>query len=137
MLLEDNYDAKHRAGVSCRSTALLDHTDAITSRHFLTGAFFIAFGFVFSLLFSATVENVYPCGNDLAALCPRYISVKRGFFICIAISIALNPWCVTFPLAFHRLLSFSDGFHPQVPFGFGGQVHHRALVLPNLPVLVS
>ncbi|GJN94389.1 hypothetical protein Rhopal_007469-T1 [Rhodotorula paludigena] len=69
MLLEDNYDAKHRAG-----------------------AFFIAFGFVFSLLFSATVENVYPCGNDLAALCPRYISVKRGFFICIAISIALNPW---------------------------------------------
>ncbi|BGP51798.1 hypothetical protein JCM10450v2_007754 [Rhodotorula kratochvilovae] len=69
MILDDNYDAKHRAG-----------------------CFFIAAGFVFSLLFSATVENAYPCGNDLAALLPRYISIRRGFFLCIAISCVINPW---------------------------------------------
>ncbi|GAA6050846.1 hypothetical protein JCM3770_005736 [Rhodotorula araucariae] len=69
MLLSDNYDAKHRAG-----------------------CFFIAVGFVYCLLFSCVVENIYPCGNDLAALCPRYISIARGFFLCLAISCVLNPW---------------------------------------------
>ncbi|KPV73361.1 uncharacterized protein RHOBADRAFT_17169 [Rhodotorula graminis WP1] len=68
-LLEDNYDAKHRAA-----------------------AFFISTGFLYSLLFSCLVENIYPCGNDLAALLPRFISVKRGFYICIAASCLLNPW---------------------------------------------
>ena len=24
----------------------------------------------------------YSAGNDIAALCPRYITVKRGFFVC-------------------------------------------------------
>ncbi|GAA6008307.1 hypothetical protein JCM10207_000080 [Rhodosporidiobolus poonsookiae] len=69
MLLEDNYDSKHRAG-----------------------AFFIAAGFVYSLLFSCLFENVYCCGNDLSSLCPKYISIKRGFFICIAVSCIINPW---------------------------------------------
>jgi len=79
--LDANYDAKHRAG-----------------------AFFIALGFIYCLVFSCVVENIYrascpsvvpahepkliifrpaACGNDLAALLPRFMSVKRGFFICI------------------------------------------------------
>lgn len=107
MLLEDNYDAKHRAG-----------------------AFFIAAGFVYSLLFSVSsrlprahgllrltfstrpqcvFENIYcefgdshhlseadvrraGCGNDLASLCPKYISVKRGFWICLLGCAAFCPW---------------------------------------------
>ncbi|KWU43684.1 hypothetical protein RHOSPDRAFT_29589 [Rhodotorula sp. JG-1b] len=64
-LLVDNFDAAHRAG-----------------------AFFISAGFVYSLLFS----NVYCCGNDLASLCPRFISVKRGFYICLVGSAVINPW---------------------------------------------
>ncbi|KAJ8291738.1 Uracil permease [Rhodotorula toruloides] len=69
MLLEDNYDAKHRAG-----------------------AFFIAAGFVYSLLFSCVFENIYCCGNDLASLFPKYISVKRGFWICLLGCAAFCPW---------------------------------------------
>ncbi|GAA5979906.1 hypothetical protein JCM10908_001460 [Rhodotorula pacifica] len=69
-LLVDNFDAAHRAG-----------------------AFFISAGFVYSLLFSVSVfENVYCCGNDLASLCPRFISVKRGFYICLCASAVINPW---------------------------------------------
>ncbi|GAA5966916.1 hypothetical protein JCM8115_006204 [Rhodotorula mucilaginosa] len=69
-LLVDNFDAAHRAG-----------------------AFFISAGFVYSLLFSVSVfENVYCCGNDLASLCPRFISVKRGFYICLVGSAVINPW---------------------------------------------
>ncbi|GAA5821030.1 hypothetical protein JCM11251_001930 [Rhodosporidiobolus azoricus] len=68
-LLEDNYDAKHRAA-----------------------AFFIGVMWTYSLMFSCVFENVLPAGNDIASLCPRFISIKRGFFICIAISMIINPW---------------------------------------------
>ncbi|BGP20101.1 hypothetical protein JCM10213v2_008236 [Rhodosporidiobolus nylandii] len=68
-LLADDYTPAHRAG-----------------------AFFIGAGFCYSLLYSCVFENVYCCGNDLASLCPRFISVKRGFMICIAVSCLLNPW---------------------------------------------
>ncbi|GAA6038779.1 hypothetical protein JCM8097_002886 [Rhodosporidiobolus ruineniae] len=69
LLLEDNYSSKYRAA-----------------------AFFIGALQVYSLMFSCLFENVMPCGNDLAALCPRWISIKRGFVICILVSILLNPW---------------------------------------------
>lgn len=35
---------------------------------------------------------MYCCGNDLASLCPRFISVKRGFYICLVGSAVINPW---------------------------------------------
>lgn len=31
-------------------------------------------------------------GNDIAALFPKYISIKRAFWICMASTWALNPW---------------------------------------------
>ncbi|TKA51489.1 hypothetical protein B0A53_05544 [Rhodotorula sp. CCFEE 5036] len=71
-LLVDNFDAAHRAG-----------------------AFFISAGFVvgfFTLSRLCVFENVYCCGNDLASLCPRFISVKRGFYICLVGSAVINPW---------------------------------------------
>ncbi|PYH91152.1 NCS1 nucleoside transporter [Aspergillus ellipticus CBS 707.79] len=53
---------------------------------------FISLAFVYSTVFSAIFENSIPAGNDIAALLPRYITVKRGFFICAILSFAICPW---------------------------------------------
>ncbi|GAA6017004.1 hypothetical protein JCM11491_006126 [Sporobolomyces phaffii] len=67
-LLEDDYNPGRRAGV-----------------------FFIAGGFVFSLLYSCVIENVYCASNDLASLAPRFISVKRGYVVCLVATIIIMP----------------------------------------------
>lgn len=56
------------------------------------GCFFIALMFVYCAIFSSIFENSLPAGNDLAALFPKYITIRRGFFICAVISFAINPW---------------------------------------------
>ncbi|KGO51334.1 Permease, cytosine/purine, uracil, thiamine, allantoin [Penicillium expansum] len=53
---------------------------------------FISLAFVYSTVFSAIFENSIPAGNDIAALLPKYISIKRGFFICAVLSFAICPW---------------------------------------------
>lgn len=68
-MLTDSYSAKYRAG-----------------------AFFIALGFTYSSLFSCAFENVLPAGNDISAILPKYISMKRAFAICQILTIAINPW---------------------------------------------
>ncbi|CAI6336789.1 unnamed protein product [Periconia digitata] len=56
------------------------------------GCALISLAYVYSTVFSAIFENSIPAGNDIAALLPRYITVKRGFFICAVISYAICPW---------------------------------------------
>ncbi|RGP78377.1 hypothetical protein FLONG3_3513 [Fusarium longipes] len=56
------------------------------------GCAFISFAYVYSTVFSAIFENSIPAGNDIAALMPKYITVKRGFFICAVVSYAICPW---------------------------------------------
>ncbi|KAK9342067.1 permease for cytosine/purines, uracil, thiamine, allantoin-domain-containing protein [Lipomyces starkeyi] len=56
------------------------------------GCFFIALMFVYCAIFSSIFENSLPAGNDLAALFPKYITIRIGFFICAVVSFALNPW---------------------------------------------
>lgn len=56
------------------------------------GCAFIGLGFVYASVFSAIFENSISAGNDIAALCPRYITIKRGFFICAAFTYAICPW---------------------------------------------
>lgn len=56
------------------------------------GAFFIALCFTYSGLLSCVVENILPAGNDIAALYPKYISIRRGFFICALLTWACVPW---------------------------------------------
>lgn len=56
------------------------------------GCFFIALMFVYSAMFSSIFENSLPAGNDLAALFPKYISIRKGFYICAVVSFAINPW---------------------------------------------
>ncbi|KAJ5141302.1 hypothetical protein N7526_002297 [Penicillium atrosanguineum] len=53
---------------------------------------FISLAFVYSTVFSAIFENSIPAGNDIAALMPRYITIRRGFFICAVLSYAICPW---------------------------------------------
>lgn len=56
------------------------------------GCALISLAYVYSTVFSAIFENSIPAGNDIAALAPRYITVKRGFFICAVLSYAICPW---------------------------------------------
>ncbi|KIX01488.1 uncharacterized protein Z518_09214 [Rhinocladiella mackenziei CBS 650.93] len=72
---------------------LLDRiqTENYTSKN-RAGCFFIAFMFAYSALFSSVFENSIPAGNDIAALFPKYISIRTGMFICQIVSLAINPW---------------------------------------------
>ncbi|KAI9641194.1 hypothetical protein NHQ30_009994 [Ciborinia camelliae] len=56
------------------------------------GCFFIAACFAYSAIFSSIFENSIPAGNDIAALFPKYISIRTGFFICAVVSIIIQPW---------------------------------------------
>ncbi|KAG0648390.1 Uridine permease [Hyphodiscus hymeniophilus] len=56
------------------------------------GCFFIAACFSYSAIFSSIFENSLPAGNDIAALFPKYLTIRKGFFICAVISFAINPW---------------------------------------------
>lgn len=56
------------------------------------GCFFIAACFAYSAIFSSIFENSLPAGNDIAALFPKYLTVRKGFFICAVVSFAINPW---------------------------------------------
>ncbi|KZT30186.1 hypothetical protein NEOLEDRAFT_1127086 [Neolentinus lepideus HHB14362 ss-1] len=58
------------------------------------GAFFLALGFTYSSIFSSIFENSIPAGNDLAALWPRFITVRRGFYIAAVVSYAMCPWYI-------------------------------------------
>ncbi|KAJ5525675.1 hypothetical protein N7494_012325 [Penicillium frequentans] len=53
---------------------------------------FISLAFVYSSIFSNIFENSISAGNDISALMARYITVKRGFFICAVLSYAVCPW---------------------------------------------
>jgi nucleobase:cation symporter-1, NCS1 family len=79
--------------------------------------FFIALMFAYCAIFSSIFENFLPAGNNLAALFPKFITVKRGFFICAVISYAINPWyllgsasiLVSFLASYQILLSAITG----------------------------
>lgn len=58
------------------------------------GVFFISLGFLIASVISSIFENSIPAGNDLAALWPRFITVRRGFYIAAVISYAMCPWYI-------------------------------------------
>lgn len=62
-----------------------------TSRN-RAGCAFISLAYVYSTVFSSIFENSIPAGNDIAALAPKFITIKRGFFICAVLSFAICPW---------------------------------------------
>ncbi|KAH8698810.1 permease for cytosine/purines, uracil, thiamine, allantoin-domain-containing protein [Talaromyces proteolyticus] len=56
------------------------------------GCALISLAFVYASISSAIFENSIPAGNDIASLLPKYITIKRGFFICAVLSYAICPW---------------------------------------------
>ncbi|KAI9738589.1 MAG: hypothetical protein M1834_008093 [Cirrosporium novae-zelandiae] len=56
------------------------------------GCFFIAAMFTYCAIFSSVFENSLPAGNDIAALFPKFFTIRKGFFLCAIISFAINPW---------------------------------------------
>ncbi|KNG87904.1 hypothetical protein ANOM_003394 [Aspergillus nomiae NRRL 13137] len=45
-------------------------------------AAFSSLGFVYSNIFTNIFENFIPVGNNIVALLPKYLNVKRAVFIC-------------------------------------------------------
>lgn len=56
------------------------------------GTFFAGLGFLASHLAFCIVINSVAAGMDLAALCSKYINIKRGSYIITVVSICICPW---------------------------------------------
>lgn len=56
--------------------------------------FFAAFVFTCAQLSLNISGNLIAGGIDLATVLPKYINIRRGAFITLAISIAMNPWAL-------------------------------------------
>ncbi|KAJ6145787.1 Uracil permease [Penicillium chermesinum] len=56
------------------------------------GIFVIALGFTLAQLGTNISANSVSAGTDLTALLPRYLNIRRGSYICAAISLAICPW---------------------------------------------
>ena len=56
------------------------------------GTFFAGLGFLASQMALCIVLNCMSGGMDLAALCPKYINIRRGSFILSFIAVAVCPW---------------------------------------------
>ncbi|KAK4501382.1 hypothetical protein PRZ48_007191 [Zasmidium cellare] len=70
------------------------------------GTFFAGLGFLCSQLALCIVLNCVSAGMDLAALCPKWINIRRGGYFVSIIAIAICPWqYVTKPSTFITVLS--------------------------------
>lgn len=56
------------------------------------GVFLIAAAFAFDQLGANLACNAIPAGTDMTALLPKFINIRRGSYICAAISLAICPW---------------------------------------------
>lgn len=115
---------------------------------------FISLAFVYSTVFSAIFENSIPyesnppsvkflcqilttlsAGNDIAALLPKYISIKRGFFICAGkkgrkeLEESHLPQQKTNKRTSPFLCNLS-----LVPPRISLNLYHISLLLPDLPI---
>ncbi|OJD34324.1 ncs1 nucleoside transporter family protein [Diplodia corticola] len=70
------------------------------------GTFFAGLGFLVSQLALCQMLNGISTGMDMAALCPKWINIRRGCYILTVIAIAICPWnYVTNPGTFITVLS--------------------------------
>lgn len=56
------------------------------------GVFLIALSFALAQLGTNVASNSISAGTDMTALLPKFINIRRGSYICAAISIAICPW---------------------------------------------
>lgn len=48
--------------------------------------------YIFPLQGTNIAANSISCGADLTALCPRFISIRRGGYVCALVGFVMNPW---------------------------------------------
>ncbi|KAJ1563154.1 hypothetical protein HK405_012423 [Cladochytrium tenue] len=77
---------------------LLDDNPSPAARF---GVFFISLCFVLAQIGVNIAANSVSAGSDMTALLPRYISIRRGGFLCAIIALCMCPW---------TLLSSSNNF---------------------------
>ncbi|EKG20367.1 Permease cytosine/purines uracil thiamine allantoin [Macrophomina phaseolina MS6] len=83
--------------------AIQDHSLSPAAR---AGTFFAGLGFLVSQLALCQMLNGISTGMDMAALCPKWINIRRGCYILTVIAIAICPWnYVTNPGTFITVLS--------------------------------
>ncbi|ETW79909.1 nucleobase cation symporter [Heterobasidion irregulare TC 32-1] len=81
------------AGVSLYGQVLWDPLRLIDKWDNRAAAFFASFSFVLTTLGTNISANSLSAGNDMAALCPKYINIRRGQVICALVGgWALCPW---------------------------------------------
>ncbi|KAH8426237.1 nucleobase cation symporter-1 family protein [Aspergillus melleus] len=56
------------------------------------GIFVIATGFALAQLGTNISANSVSAGTDMTALLPRYITIRRGSYVCAAVGLAMCPW---------------------------------------------
>ena len=56
------------------------------------GVFFIASAFALAQLGTNIAANSVSAGNDLTALLPRWINIRRGSYICACLGLVICPW---------------------------------------------
>ncbi|KAB8237409.1 permease for cytosine/purines, uracil, thiamine, allantoin-domain-containing protein [Aspergillus alliaceus] len=56
------------------------------------GIFVISTGFALAQLGTNISANSVSAGTDLTALVPRYLTIRRGSYICAAVGLAMCPW---------------------------------------------
>lgn len=65
------------------------------------GVFFISFAFALAQLGTNIAANSVSAGTDMTALLPRFLTIRRGGFICAIVGLCMCPW---------RLLSSQNNF---------------------------
>lgn len=68
-----------------------EHSMAPAAR---AGTFFAGLGFLVDQLALCQMLNGVSTGMDMAALCPKWINIRRGCYILTVIAVAICPWCV-------------------------------------------
>lgn len=56
------------------------------------GVFFIALAFIVGQIGVNIAANSLSAGHDLAAICPRFINIRRGSLVAAAVGFAMCPW---------------------------------------------
>lgn len=73
-----------------------DLLDAIRDRHDSPGArfaiFLAAFTWTIGILGTNIAANMIAFGSDVSLILPKYIDMKRGFFMVQFLSFAIVPW---------------------------------------------
>ncbi|EYE92368.1 nucleobase cation symporter-1 family protein [Aspergillus ruber CBS 135680] len=56
------------------------------------GIFVISTGFALAQLGTNIAANSVSAGTDMTALLPRYLTIRRGAYVCAAVGLAMCPW---------------------------------------------